>query len=169
MARLKTTIAICALALTNVAIAAAPAAAKEESSEVRELRDRTAVHDVLLAYGRLIDERDFAGFGALFTADGTYGNSTGPEAIAAGMAANFKANPFGFRDPNFHVFFNERIQLHGDTATAQSTSFYVVPDDVGGFRIALMASYDDELVRVGDTWKFKRRTVKGHTPSKPAK
>lgn len=169
MARLKTALAICALSLTTIAVTAAPAGAKESSSEVQELRDRTAIHDVLLAYGRLIDERDFEGFGALFTPDGTYGNNTGPAAIAAGMESNFKANPFGFRDPNFHVFFNERIQLHGDTATAQSTSFYVVPDDVGGYRIALMASYDDELVRVGDTWKFKRRAVKGLTPSKPAK
>jgi hypothetical protein len=167
MARLKTTIAICALALTNVAVMPAPALAKTSSAD-KELRDRAAIHDVLLAYGRLIDERDFTGFGNLFLPDGTYGNNKGPEAIAAGMAGNFKANPFGFREPNFHVFFNERIQIHGDTATSQSMSFYVVPDDVGGYRIALMASYDDELVRVGDTWKFKRRTVKGLTPSKPA-
>jgi hypothetical protein len=135
-----------------------------ERGELQELRDRAAIHELLLAYGRTIDQRDFDAFGALFTADGEYGRSKGPDAIAAGMRRTFATNPLGFREPNFHVFFNQTIAVEGMHATAQSMSFYVVPDEVGGFRIALMAAYDDRLVKTGGAWKFQRRTVKGLTP-----
>jgi hypothetical protein len=136
-------------------------------AELQEWRDRDAVHRLLLAYGRTIDERDFDGFGALFTEDGEYGGNTGPQAIGEGMRRTFASNPLGLREPNFHVFFNETINVDGAGATASSMSFYVAPDDLGGYRIVMMASYDDELVKVGETWKFKRRTVKALTPNRP--
>ena len=159
--RLKTAVALCALL---VAAVPAPAAAQDAQAELQELRDRAAIHDLLLAYGRTIDERDFDAFGALFTEDGEYAGNKGPAAIAAGMRETFAANPLGFREPNFHVFFNETVDVEGLRASANRMSFYVVPDDVGGYRIALMAEYDDELVKVGGEWKFRRRAVRGLMP-----
>lgn len=149
--------------LTAPGVAEAQESASERA-ELQELRDRAAIHDLLLAYGRTIDERDFDAFGALFTADGEYAGNKGPEAIAAGMRRTFAANPLGFREPNFHVFFNETIEVEGSHATARSMSLYVVPDDAGGYRIALMAAYEDDLVKVDGAWKFRRRAVKGLTP-----
>lgn len=165
MARLKIIAALCALGPPSVAWN--PAAAQEAAVEARELRDRVAIHELLLAYGRTLDQRDFDAFGALFTEDGEYSGEKGPEAIAENMRAVFAANPLGLREPAFHVFFNETIELEGDRATSTSMSFYVAPDDLGGYRIVMMAAYEDELVKVADEWKFRRRTVKALMPSPP--
>lgn len=165
MGRSKTALSLCAAFLLGAAAMPATAAADEEpQAELQELRDRAAIHELLLAYGRTIDDRDFDAFGALFTEDGEYAGNKGPEAIAAGMRETFAANPLGFRDPNFHVFFNETIDVEGMHATASSMSFYVVPDEVGGYRIALMAAYEDDLVKVDGAWKFRRRAVTGLPP-----
>jgi hypothetical protein len=147
-------------------LSAQPAAAQDVQAEVQEWRDREAVQQLLLAYGRTIDERDFDGFGALFTEDGEYAGNKGPQAIGEGMRRTFASNPLGLREPNFHVFFNEKIDVDGTRATASSMSFYVAPDDLGGYRIVMMAAYDDELVKQGGAWKFKRRTVKALTPNR---
>lgn len=170
MGPVKTAASSLALALAAVAglpFGAHPAAAQDLQAEVQEWRDREAVHRLLLAYGRTIDERDFDAFGALFTDDGEYAGNKGPQAIADGMRGTFASNPLGLREPNFHVFFNETIDIDGPNATASSMSFYVAPDDMGGYRIVMMAAYDDQLVKQGESWKFKRRTVKALTPNRP--
>ena len=164
---------IALLAVVGSALVAlpCPAAAQDAGTALQELRDRAAIHRLLLDYGRTIDERDFEAFGNLFTADGEYGGgasmAVGPQEIAERMRSTFEANTLGFADPNFHVFFNETIQLMGDTAQASSMSFYVVPGEDGLPQIALMAAYRDELVRVGDEWKFRRREVTGLLPTAP--
>lgn len=165
MQRLKA--ALVTVALCCTALAAAPAVSQQGgSAELQELRDREAIHRLLLSYGRTLDERDFDGFGALFTDDGEYAAAKGPPAIAEAMRRTFATNPLGLSAPNFHVFFNETIDVEGSKATANSMSFYVAPDDLGGYRIAMMAAYDDELVKVGSDWKFKRRIVRALTPAR---
>src|SRR5690606_34427954 len=160
-------LALALAAVTGLPFGAHPAAAQDLQAEVQEWRDREAVHRLLLAYGRTIDERDFDAFGALFTDDGEYAGNKGPQAIADGMRGTFASNPLGLREPNFHVFFNETIDIDGPNATASSMSFYVAPDDMGGYRIVMMAAYDDQLVKQGESWKFRRRTVKALTPNRP--
>ena len=164
----KAAVAVVGLSLLGVAMPPARAADSDAAAELQELRDRNAIHELLLAYGRTLDARDFDGFGGLFTEDGEYGGSRGPEAIAAAMRSTFAANPLGLREPNFHVFFNETIDVQGDRATSTSMSFYVAPDDAGEYRIAMMAAYDDELAKVGGEWKFRHRIVRALTPGAPA-
>lgn len=165
----KFAVAVAGLSLLGAAMRPAEAAAPDVAAELQELRDRDAIHELLLAYGRTLDSRDFDRFGALFTEDGEYGASRGPEAIAEAMRGTFASNPLGLREPNFHVFFNETIDVEGDRATSTSMSFYVAPDDDdSGYRIAMMAAYEDELVKVGGEWKFRRRIVRGLTPGVPA-
>lgn len=161
-------IAMIFLAATGLAAAPVPAAAQEISAEMRELRDRAAIHQLLMDYGRTLDQRDFGAFADLFTQDGEYGAAAsmarGPADIAGRMRAVFEANAMGFRDPNFHVFFNESIRLDGDRAESTSMSFYVVPGADNLPEIAMMAEYEDELVRAGGVWKFQRREVRGLMP-----
>lgn len=162
-------IMIASLAVTGFAAASAPAAAVEMSAAMQELRDRTAIHQLLLDYGRTIDDRDFDAFGALFAPDGEYGGAgamaKGPGAIAGRMNAVFEANAMGFGEPNYHVFFNESIRLEGDRAMATSMSFFIVPGPDSLPRIAMMAEYDDVLVRLDGEWKFLRRVVRGLAPA----
>lgn len=139
-------------------------------AQLRELRDREQIRELLVEYGRRIDARDFAGFGQLFAQDGEYVSagttSRGPDAIAAFLEDIFQRNPSGIASPNFHVFFNETIDVDGDQAHAVSMSFFVVPGERGAPQVLMLGSYDDELVRDEDgRWRFRRRVVKGELPA----
>lgn len=153
--------------------AASPATApRPVEARLAALEDREAIRLVLRDYGRLLDQRRFEDFGRLFAPDGEYvsgGVTTrGPAAIAESLRAIFAANALGVGEPNFHVLFNERIELHGDRAEASSQSFYVVPGEDGTPRPLMMASYDDELVRTPQGWRFARRVVHGNLAPRPA-
>jgi hypothetical protein len=145
-------------------LAAAPVA-PDTASRLTELEDREAIRLVLRDYGRLLDERKFDEFGQLFAEDGEYlsgGTTRGPMAIAEGLRRTFTANSLGLAEPNFHVLFNERIELHGDRADATSQSFFVAPGPDGAPQIIMMASYVDSLVRTPQGWKFAKRVVRGN-------
>lgn len=148
---------------------ATPAAAKAPD----ESAARAAIHALLVDYGATLDRRDFDGFARLFAKGGTYGAGTsgdakGGPAIADAMRKVFAANALGFRAPNFHIFFNEIVSLDdADHAHATSMSLYMVPDAQNRPSPALMAAYDDMLVREGGSWKFARRVVKSLIPAPP--
>ena len=135
-----------------------------------EAADRAAIQALLVAYGSTLDARDFEGFGKLFGKEGVYAAGGGMEAkgAAAGemMRKVFAGNAMGFREPNYHVFFNEVVTFEGeDRARATSMSFYVVPNEQNRPEPVLMASYEDDLVREDGKWIFARRAVKGLMPA----
>jgi hypothetical protein len=152
------------LALLVVAVAAG-AAQPEVAAKLAQLEDREAIRLVLRDYGRLLDERKFDEFGQLFAPDGEYvsGNTTrGPMAIAESLRRIMTGNSLGLAEPNFHVLFNERIELHGDRADATSQSFFVAPGADGAPQIIMMGSYVDSLVRTAQGWKFEKRVVRSN-------
>jgi hypothetical protein len=154
---------------TSATFAATPTA----SARLSELEDREAIRLVLRDYGRLLDERHFDEFGQLFAQDGEYvsaGTTTrGPAAIADSLRRIMTGNSLGLAEPNFHVLFNERIELHGDQAEATSQSFFVAPGADGAPQLIMMASYDDRFVRTPNGWRFARRVVHGNMVLRPAK
>ena len=144
---------------------AAKPAGTSATARLAALEDREAIRLVLRDYGRLLDQRKFDEFGQLFAADGEYvsgGTTRGPEAIGESLRRTFSGNALGLGEPNFHVLFNERIELHGDRAEATSQSFYVAPGADGAPQIIMMASYEDVLVRTPAGWKFAKRVVRGN-------
>lgn len=156
-----------AFAWTVLLALAAPAAAQRG-----EAADRAAIHKLLVDYGATLDARDFDGFGRLFAKDGVYvgggpgGEAKGGPAAAEMMRRIFSANTLGFREPNFHIFFNEVVIFDGpDEAHATSMSLYIVPDEKNAPSPALMARYRDQLVREGGAWKFARRSVESLIPA----
>jgi len=153
----------------GVTHAAQPAATL---ARLAALEDREAIRLVLRDYGRLLDQRRFDEFGELFAPDGEYvsGPTTtrGPAAIAGSLQRIMTANALGLAEPNFHVLFNERIELQGDEAQSTSQSFFVVPGADGTPRLVLMASYEDRLVRTPQGWRFARRVVRGNMGLRPA-
>ncbi|HSG34058.1 MAG TPA: nuclear transport factor 2 family protein [Sphingomonadaceae bacterium] len=145
-----------------------------QQSEARsEAADRAEIHQLLVDYGATLDARDFDGFAQLFAKDGVYVAGTGdgvsgPDAGAM-MERVFAENALGFREPNYHLFFNEVVTFDGpDSAHASSMSLYMVPDEAGRPSAAMMARYRDELVREGGAWKFARREVESLMPAPQA-
>jgi hypothetical protein len=141
------------------------AAQPAQADRLTQLEDREAIRLVLRDYGKLLDDRKFDEFGQLFAADGEYISGTttrGPAAIAESLRRIMTANSLGLAEPNFHVLFNDRIELHGDRADATSQSFFVAPGADGAPQIIMMASYVDSLVRTPQGWKFAKRTVRGN-------
>lgn len=156
------------LAIALSLVLAMPAAAQRN-----ETVDRAAIHALLVAYGSTLDARDFEGFGRLFGKNGVYAAGGGTEATGAAagqmMRKIFSANTLGFREPNFHLFFNEVVTFVGpDRARATSMSLYMVPDEKNRPMAALMARYEDELVRTDDRWTFARRAVRSLIPAPAA-
>lgn len=138
--------------------------------------DRAEIHRLLIDYGRTLDARDFDGFAALFARDGAYvAGGGGGEPLSGAEAGDamrrtFAENALGFAEPNYHLFFNETVAFTGpDSATATSQSLYMVPGEGGAPRAAMLAQYDDELVREGGRWKFARRVVRGLMPAPPTR
>ncbi|MBK7115404.1 MAG: nuclear transport factor 2 family protein [Proteobacteria bacterium] len=160
------------LAITPIANAqSAPSSASASAARLAALEDREAIRLVLRDYGRLLDERRFDEFGRLFAEDGEYvagATTRGPKAIADGLRRTFAGNSLGLAEPNFHVLFNERITLAGAKAVASSQSFFVAPGADGAPRIVMMASYEDELVKTANGWRFAKRVVRGNLSARPA-
>lgn len=142
----------------------------QQAEPRNEAADRAEIHELLVAYGRTLDARDFEGFSALFASDGVYlagtGEGVGGKEAGELMRRIFEENALGFRQPNFHVFLNEVVTLDGpDSAHASSMSLYMVPDDKGRPEAAMMARYEDTLVREDGRWKFASRKVEGLMPA----
>jgi SnoaL-like domain len=154
---------VLALGVVGGTIRAAP---PTSLTRLAAMEDRESIRSLLRDYGRLLDERRFDDFGQLFTAQGEYvsaGMTTrGPAAIADSLRRIMASNPLGLGEPNFHVLFNERIELHGEQAQATSQSFFVAPGTDGAPKLIMMASYEDRFVRTPMGWRYARRVVKGN-------
>jgi uncharacterized protein (TIGR02246 family) len=143
----------------------------ELRSELAAAQAQDDIRGLMHAYGRLIDARDWDGFAGLWTDDAVYVGGPGSDTLLGGAAiAEFlrkiiASNPSGVGEPNFHVFFNEEIQVDGNQAKATSMSTFVTPAPTGAPTMVILARYEDDYVRVGDVWKFKRRVVNGKLPA----
>lgn len=136
-------------------------------AQVAELQAKDAIRELFTAYGRTLDSRDFASFGALYARESEYvgggasGTARGPDEIAALLERLITTNATG---ANLHIYANEVIDVSGDTATATSRGAFYVQDAAGGPQALIFATYKDELIREDGAWKFKRREVIGDIP-----
>lgn len=131
-------------------------------TQVAELQAREQIRSLFADYGRTLDNRDFAAFGKLFARDSDYvgggnmGVVHGPEAIAAALEKVITSNASG---ANLHFYSNEKIDMHGETASATSRGAFYVQTDKGAPTPLMFATYKDEFVVEVGAWKFKRREV----------
>jgi ketosteroid isomerase-like protein len=144
---------------------------KSIEDRLRILEDREEIRQLLIEYGRALDQRDFGALSRLFSENAEYigGGSLnaikGPAAISKFVEEVFRKNPMGLRFPNFHLFANVTIQINGDEAYAKSKGFFVVPNEDDMPLAVMMATNDDVLVRDKGRWKFKRRIVHMEIPA----
>ena len=141
---------------------------KSTEARLQELEDRQAIHELLMNYGRTLDNRDFEGFARLFTADAEYGGGKllfkGPAEIRKWLetALGKNASPTPGRD--WHFLLNETVTVNGDEATAVSLGAFFVRGEGNKLESNSIAIYTDHLVRQDGGWKFKRRVL-GSAPS----
>jgi uncharacterized protein (TIGR02246 family) len=148
------------LAVPERAAAATPAPQSLEA-RIQRIEDRVAIEQLLMEYGRAVDNRDFAAFGALFTDDGEWkgaqGSYRGPQRIQESMERIFTAAAADIpKGSNFHLLTNVIVNLQGDHATA-SSKFIFYKVNGAKPRAEVAGRYEDKLVRVGGGWKFQQR------------
>jgi 3-phenylpropionate/cinnamic acid dioxygenase small subunit len=157
--------------------AAAPAAYAAEPGgplTSQEVAYREQIRDVLLEYGRAFDERRLEDYANLFAENGQWIGgptvATGPAEVLEMITRVVENIPTGPGKRNFHVMTNMVVDVEGDTATAWSRFIFYMPGEGGKAEVSTSGTYDDQLVRVGGTWKFLRRQLTGDVarPPEPA-
>jgi len=123
---------------------------------VRELADKESIRDLARRYAHCVWQRDADGAADLFAEDGVMdtGESDpleGREAILTTYRATFAAAEFR---PFVH---NHVVELDGDRASG--TCYLDLRAMAGETPMTGYGYYDDEYVRVGGEWKFKRRKL----------
>jgi uncharacterized protein (TIGR02246 family) len=149
---------------TGLAAGQAPKpVAKSVEARLQALEDKDAIHALLMNYGRTLDARDFAGFEQLFARDSEYvtlGRSAkGPAAIRALLESLLKMNAAPVSGRDFHLFFNETIEVNGNEATALSKGGFFVRGDHRQLETTALVNYHDQLIKEDGRWKFKRRQL----------
>jgi uncharacterized protein (TIGR02246 family) len=140
------------------------------AARVAVLEAREAIRALWAEYGRTLDARDFRAFSQLFARDAEFvggpgSPAKGPDAIGAFLEKAIGTNYPNSKGKNFHLYFNESIDVQGDRATAVSKGgFVMAASDNTKADFLLLATYRDELVREDGRWKFKRREVIGEIP-----
>ncbi|MGB2758209.1 MAG: nuclear transport factor 2 family protein [Acidimicrobiia bacterium] len=126
-----------------------------------QLADRAAIHDLAVAYAYAVDTRDWPRYEALFiaTAHIDYTAAGGiagtPAEVTAWMPQALSAFAFTMHTVSTHEI--EFTDL--DTAKGRAHVFNRngVMNDGRAEICDVSTIYEDEYVRVGNTWKFSRR------------
>ena len=151
------------------AFAQATAPSQAVMARLDALEAREAIRALWAEYGRTLDARDFVAFSKLFTRNAEFGSgpgaAKGPAAIGAFLEKAIGTNYPDSKGKNFHLYFNESIDVKGDHATAISKGGYVMatPDNSKA-DFLLLAEYRDELVKEDGQWKFLKRVIVGEIP-----
>ncbi|HWN85844.1 MAG TPA: nuclear transport factor 2 family protein [Vicinamibacterales bacterium] len=171
MMRTLTAIVFGAVLAVTPASAQTPAAMQALAARVETLEAQEAIRQLWADYGRTLDARDFAAFSTLWAREATYGGTPaapgakGPAAIGAFLEKAIGTNYPDSKGKNFHLYFNESIDVQGDRATAVSKGGFVMASaDNGKADFLLLATYRDELIKEDGKWKFLRREISGDIP-----
>jgi hypothetical protein len=146
---------------------------KQDSIEARlqRLEAREEIRQLLMDYGRFLDQRDFASFSQLFAEKtgewiGGMGKAVGSQAIRKLMEDTIGKNTnAAVSSPNRHLFTNEVIQVNGDKASAMTKWIFVIQSDAARPQLFYLGHYEDSIVRENGRWKFLRRVVYGDIPA----
>jgi hypothetical protein len=120
------------------------------------LEDRSAITDLLSQYGLLLDRQQVDEWMALFVDDAVFEmEGRSPLTTAAERAELASTAPSGT-----HLAAPPVIRQGGATDTAESEQTFMFRDAETGRMLA--GWYEDVLVRVEGTWRFRHRTIRFH-------
>jgi ketosteroid isomerase-like protein len=124
-----------------------------------ELEAKDAVRETLFKANFYADTAQTNRFGECYADDCVVtSQATGPvsgiEAVTGFVKAG-TADGIKWR----HITGNHVIQVSGDKAHVWSSLVLLMQRDTGKFEIELAGFYEDQMVRLGGSWKIKHRTV----------
>jgi SnoaL-like protein len=135
------------------------------AARVQALEAREAIRTLYAEYGRTLDARDFNAFSLLFSRDAEVGSAKGPAAIGAFLEKAIGTNYPDSKGKNYHLYFNESIDIQGDRGTGISKGgFVMATPDNSKADFLLLATYRDEYVKEDGRWKFRKRQTVGDIP-----
>ena len=130
--------------------------------DTQALDDERAINELLLRYTAGIDTKDWTLFRSAFVSncEATYGGEAvhGLDALATQVQANHE-----HLHASLHRVTNVQIAFDGgDRASCSSYSdaLLVRRDHPQGSVFHVVGTYDDDLVRTDDGWRFSRRTYR---------
>lgn len=152
------------LALVAVLVAATTSwIAAQPTGKSLTAQDLVDIQQLYAKYNWTLDAGDSEGYASTFTADGTFNNNVGHDAIVkfadtfhAGMGAHVK-----------HWNTNLMILPSADGGATGQVYLVLVDFATKPPSIATSASYSDQLVRTPQGWRFKKRQTKGDAAPAP--
>jgi len=137
-------------------------------SRVQKLEDREEIRQLLMDYGRSLDQRDFRAFSELFAKTegewiGGMGRAKGSQAIRELMESTIGKDTS--MTQSCHLFTNETIHINGDQATAVTKWIFMVPGESNRPQPVFLGHYEDSMIRENGRWKFLRRVVRADIPT----
>jgi ketosteroid isomerase-like protein len=135
---------------------ALPAVPSDRDAQLRWLVDRAAIGDLLVEYARCVDERDWPGFAALYTADavleiaGSRRQGHAEIEAAGELVASYGAT--------HHMSATYGIGIDGDRATARANCIASHVPDMARPREHADGGvvYECTCERTPDGWRFSR-------------
>lgn len=137
---------------------------------LKQLEDREEIRQLLMDYGKFLDQRDFEGFSQLFAESegewiGGMGHASSRQAIYNLMDEEIGHAPESSGPSNFHLFMNDTIELDGDRANATTKWVFMIQNDAGQPDPFYLGHYEDRLIRENGEWKFLKRVVYSDIPA----
>lgn len=127
---------------------------------IEEISDRLEIQQLLAQYCTAIDSRKFDDLDDLFADDAEIdlsatGGATGPyPEVKTWLMATL-----GGLGPSAHLVSNSDLRLSGRTATARTLCANPLVLDAKTNAVYLLWFwYQDEFVKTGDGWRFRRRS-----------
>lgn len=134
-------------------------------TDVDDLADRLALHELVARHGHLVDAGDLAALDEVFLPDVVYDvTDLGGTAMAGLVEVEAAARRLGDGNPVGHHVTNVVVtSLNEDGARVLSKGLGVAGDGTVG-----SVDYNDEAVRTADGWRISRRTVRARrSPLRP--
>jgi hypothetical protein len=127
------------------------------TERIRRIEDRQAIQDIVAAYGRLVDDRNWEEVEKLYAPDSVFdtvgGRISGRRAVRDYYEQ--RTNQFGptYHYPHSHeVFFDSADTAHGIVCAHAELA-------INGDTVWIALRYLDQYVRVSEGWCFKERRV----------
>jgi hypothetical protein len=131
---------------------------KTVEETIAELADREAIRDLPVRYCDCVWRNDVAGIVALFTADGSFTVKTADgETVHKGREALIKTYTEGLRDLQPRPYIHNHVVELGYYGRATGRCYLDLRSEKRAMEWIGAGHYDDEYVKVGESWKFASR------------